>query len=53
VEVDVANAWMNRLIAEAATPTGKIFAPAAAVYAADAPVRTSGVTGPVRLRFPD
>jgi alpha-L-rhamnosidase len=53
VEIDVANAWMNRLIAEAATPTGQIFAPAASVYAADAPVRTSGISGPVRLRFAD
>jgi hypothetical protein len=53
VEIDVANAWMNRLIAEAAGPTGEVFAPTAAVYAADAPVRTSGITGPVRLCFPD
>jgi hypothetical protein len=30
-----------------------VFAPTAAVYAADAPVRTSGITGPVRLCFPD
>jgi hypothetical protein len=49
VEIDVANAWMNRLIAEAAAPTGRVFAPAAAVYAPDAPVRPSGLLGAVRL----
>jgi len=28
VVVEVANAWMNRLIAEARHPTGEIFGPA-------------------------
>ena len=51
VELQVANAWMNRLIAEAAQPTGEVFAPVAGVYSADAPVRSSGVIGPVRLLF--
>ncbi|MGY1802459.1 glycosyl hydrolase [Blastococcus sp. SYSU D00922] len=51
VEIDVANAWMNRLIAEAAAPTGEIFGPVAGVYEADAPVRVSGLTGPVTLRL--
>jgi hypothetical protein len=51
VEVDVANAWMNRLIAEAAAPTGDIFAPVASVYAPDAPVQRSGLSGPAVLRF--
>ncbi len=46
IDVDVANAWMNRLIAEAAAPTGEIFSPVADVYAADAQVRPSGLTGP-------
>jgi hypothetical protein len=50
VEVDGANAWMNRLIAEANNPTGEIFAPVAAVYAADAPVQPSGPCGRVVLR---
>lgn len=49
VEVDVANAWMNRLIAEATAPTGEIFEPVAAVYSADAPVQPSGLSGPVVL----
>ena len=51
VEIEVANAWMNRLIAEAGEPTGELFAPATAVYEPDAPVRPSGLTGPVRLEF--
>jgi hypothetical protein len=50
VEIDVANAWMNRLISEAATPTGEIFGPTAAVYASDAGPRPAGLRGPVRLR---
>lgn len=49
VEVEVATAWMNRLIAEAAAPTGEIFPPAARVYAPDAPVRPAGLVGPVAL----
>jgi hypothetical protein len=53
VRIDVANAWMNRLIAEAAAPTGEVFAPVAGVYAPDAPVRPSGLSGPVTLRFVD
>ena len=51
VEIDVANAWMNRLIAEAAAPTGDIFGPVAEVYEPDAPVQTSGLTGPVVLHL--
>jgi hypothetical protein len=51
VEVDVANAWMNRLIAEAASPTGEIFGPVVGVYSADAPVHPSGLSGPVVLRL--
>ena len=50
IEVAVANAWMNRLIAEAASPTGEVFAPVAGVYAPEAPVRASGLLGPVVLR---
>jgi hypothetical protein len=51
VEVDVANAWMNRLVAEAAAPSGEIFAPVAAVYAADATARPAGLSGPVTLQL--
>jgi deazaflavin-dependent oxidoreductase (nitroreductase family) len=51
VEVEVANAWMNRLIAEANAPAGEIFEPVAAVYAPDAPMHTCGLSGPVVLRF--
>ena len=42
---------MNRLIAEAAAPTGEIFAPVAAVYAPNAPVQTAGLTGPVTVQL--
>jgi hypothetical protein len=51
VEIDVANAWMNRLIAEASAPTGEIFAPVAGVYADTAPLRPSGLSGQVLLRI--
>ena len=51
IDVDVANAWMNRLIAEAAAPTGEIFSPVVDVYAADAQVRPSGLTGPIVLQI--
>jgi hypothetical protein len=49
IEVDVANAWMNRLIAEAREPTGDVFAPVTTVYAPDAQPRPSGLLGPVTL----
>ena len=49
VEFEVANSWMNRLIAEAPGPTGGIFAPVSTVYAPDAPMRTYGLSGPVTL----
>lgn len=51
LELHVANAWMNRLIAEAATPTGEILEPVRAVYAADAAPRPSGLLGSVRLEI--
>ncbi|HMD91086.1 MAG TPA: hypothetical protein VKG80_00440 [Trebonia sp.] len=50
VMVEVANAWMNRLIAEARHPTGEIFAPAAGVYEPHAEICPSGLSGPVVLR---
>ena len=42
---------MNRLIAEAASPTGEIFGPVAEVYAPDAPLHAAGLSGPVQLRI--
>lgn len=51
VEIDVANAWMNRLIVEGAAPTGGIFAPVARVYGPDAPVVPSGLGGRVTVRL--
>ena len=50
VVVEVANAWMNRLIHEARQPTGEIFAPVAAVYQPQAEIRSAGLRGPVVLR---
>ncbi len=50
VVVEVANAWMNRLIAEARHPTGEIFAPVAGVYEPQAEIRPAGLRGPVVLR---
>ncbi|MFY9927996.1 MAG: glycosyl hydrolase [Streptosporangiaceae bacterium] len=50
VVVEVANAWMNRLIAEARHPTGEIFAPVAGVYEPDAEIRPAGLSGPVVLQ---
>ena len=50
VVVEVANAWMNRLIHEARQPTGEIFAPVAAVYEPQAEIRPAGLLGPVVLR---
>ncbi len=50
VVVEVANAWMNRLIHEARHPTGEIFAPVADVYEPQAEICPSGLSGPVVLR---
>jgi hypothetical protein len=50
VEIDVANAWMNRLIAEAGRPSGELFPPVTSVYAADAHPRPSGLLGPVTIQ---
>ena len=50
VVVEVANAWMNRLIAEARHPTGEIFAPVAGVYDPRAETRPAGLSSPVALR---
>ena len=42
---------MNCLLAEAAAPSGELFPPDTAVYEADAPIRPSGLAGPVTLRI--
>lgn len=49
LEVEVATAWMNRLVVEASSPSGELFAPVTGVYAPDAPLRPGGLTGPVVL----
>ncbi len=49
LEIRVANKWVNRLIGDAqpgATPIAKIAAPG---YKPDAPLRPSGLVGPVQL----
>jgi hypothetical protein len=50
IVVKVANAWMNRLIAEARHPTGEIFGPVAEVYEPQAEISPAGLSGPVVLR---
>ena len=50
VEIGVANAWMNRLIAEAREPSGELFAPVTSVYAPSAAPRPSGLLGPVSVQ---
>lgn len=49
LEVDVATPWRNRLIAEAASPSGEIAAPMAAVFEPTAEPIPAGLAGPVRL----
>lgn len=49
LEVHVANPWRNRLIAEAACPTGDIFAPMTTVFEAAAVPLHAGLNGAVRL----
>jgi hypothetical protein len=51
VQVDVASAWMNRLIAQASAPASEIFAPVVGVYAPTAPLRPSGISGSVALQM--
>ncbi len=50
IEIRVANLWVNRLIGDAVQNTRKAraFGP---TYTADAPLRTSGLLGPVALHF--
>jgi len=49
LEVRVANLWINRLIADAKPGAQKITFTALPTYSADAPLRASGLIGPVRL----
>ena len=46
LEIDVANSWMNRLIAESRKPSGELFSPPTTVYKPDAdhPARGLGRT---------
>lgn len=49
VEVRVANLWKNRLIGDAQPGAEKIAFTTLPTYGADAPLRTSGLIGPVSL----
>ena len=49
VEVRVANLWVNRLIGDAQPGALKIAWTAMPAYRADAPLRRSGLIGPVLL----
>jgi hypothetical protein len=49
LEVHVANPWRNRLIAEAGSPTGAIFAPMTEVFDASADPLPAGLSGPVTI----
>jgi hypothetical protein len=48
-EVSVANLWVNRLIGDAQPGAKKIIWTPLPTYKADAPLRRSGLIGPVRL----
>jgi hypothetical protein len=49
LKVKVANLWVNRLIGDAQPDAAKITWTAVPTYRADAPLRPSGVIGPVTL----
>ena len=49
IEVRVANLWVNRLIGDAQSGAAKITWTAMPSYTANAPLRPSGLIGPVRL----
>jgi hypothetical protein len=49
ISVRVANLWVNRLIGDAQPGVDKIAHVTGPTYAADAPLRPSGLLGPVRL----
>ncbi len=52
LEVRVANLWVNRLIGDAQPGAQKITFTTLPTYLPDAPLRTSGLIGPVRLLAP-
>lgn len=49
LEIKVANKWVNRLIGDAQPGTTKVAQLAAPGYRADAPLRPSGLAGPVTI----
>lgn len=49
VRIEVAVPWRNRLIAEAARPSGAIFAPMTQVFSPSASPRPAGLSGPVEV----
>lgn len=49
VEIKVANLWVNRLIGDAQTGEEKIAWASVPMYKPDAPLRTAGLIGPVRI----
>jgi hypothetical protein len=49
LEIKVANLWVNRLIGDAQPGANKITYTAMPTYRADAPLRPSGLIGPVEL----
>jgi hypothetical protein len=49
VEIRVANLWVNRLIGDAQPNAKKVTFTAAPTYTADAPLRPSGLIGPITL----
>ena len=49
LEVEVATPWRNRLIAEAAAPTGEVFAPMTEVFEPTAEPLPAGLGGPGQL----
>ncbi len=52
LEVKVANLWVNRLIGDAQPNAKKVAFTTLPTYRADAPLRPSGLIGPVRLLVP-
>jgi hypothetical protein len=51
VEVRVANLWVNRLVGDAQPGAARVTFTAAPTYKADAPLRPSGLIGPVTLEM--
>lgn len=52
LEIKVANLWVNRLIGDAQPDAKKVAFAATSTYRPDAPLRPSGLLGPVRLLTP-